>query len=381
MLLFLAILIAQNIYFLKQTNSTQAKIETIYYRKLDVIMSMSKVVRERSLYMLTMYLSDDAWKRDKIFFKFHQLRLVFIRLHKELKSLGLAENEKALFDKVSGIINHTEIIQNDIVERIHSGGDSKVHFDISDKDLPLEFRVLSDFDSLVEVIRHNADNARIKANKEYRQSITLVASVAALIFLGVFFLMRRSMRLMNNIESRLIDEAETLSWDATHDALTNVYNRRWLQHKYEVLQESKGSNTPLKHSLLYIDLDEFKPINDNFGHVVGDQFLCGITRELEQCIRHNDTLARMGGDEFAILLENCDVEKAMEIADCLIKRVDKYSLLVEAEKISIVGCSIGINEFSTTELSFDQIIKQTDSACYVAKRNGKNQSHVYKTYK
>lgn len=379
MLLFLAILIAQNIYFLKLTNSTQAEIETIYYRKLDVIMLMARVVRERSLNMLTMYLTDDAWKRDEIFIRFHQLRPVFMHLHSELKSLGLAENEKALFDKVNVIINQTEIIQNDIVERLQSGGDSRVHSDISDKDLPMEFKVLGDFDSLVEVIRHNADSARLAANKQYRESITLVAAVAALIFIGVFFLMRRSMQQMNKIETRLIDEAETLSWDATHDALTNVYNRRWLQHKYDVLQEIKDGNNPLKHSLLYIDLDEFKPINDNYGHVVGDHFLCGITRELERCIRHNDTLARMGGDEFAILLENCDVEKAMEIADCLIKRVDKFSLLVEAEKISIVGCSIGINEFSGSEIPFDQLIKQADAACYVAKKNGKNQSHIFKT--
>lgn len=188
--------------------------------------------------------------------------------------------------------------------------------------------------------------------------------------------MRRSIKQVRKIELNLIDEAETMSWDATHDALTNVYNRRWLQHKFNSFQDSEESNST-KHSILYVDLDEFKPVNDNFGHVVGDSFLCGVTRELERCIRHNDTLARMGGDEFAILLENCDVEKAKEIADCLVKRVDKFSLQIEGKKVTIAGCSIGINEFSSSSMTFNELIKQADSACYEAKKKGKNQSFIF----
>ncbi|MCW9031618.1 MAG: GGDEF domain-containing protein [Gammaproteobacteria bacterium] len=132
--------------------------------------------------------------------------------------------------------------------------------------------------------------------------------------------------------------------------------------------------------MLYIDLDEFKPVNDNFGHVVGDDFLCGVTREFERCIRHNDTLARMGGDEFAILLENCNVKKAKEIAECLIKRVDRFSILIKEEKVSISGCSIGIHEFTSATTTFQNLITQADLACYEAKKKGKNQSHIFNSY-
>lgn len=376
MLAFIAILIAQNFYFLDRNNTAQAKIDNIYNRKVDVIMLMSKVVRERSLHMVTMYLSDDPWIQDEIFMTFHKLRLVFVDLNTELKSLGLVENEKDLFDKVSVIINNNEEIQIDLVERIQSGGDNNVHSDLSGKDLPMGYQVLGHFDVLIDIIRNNAVKAREQAKKQYKQTIQLVSLVAVLVFIGVFLLMRRSLHQINKIESGLIDEAEVLTWDATHDALTNVYNRRWLQHKFDSFQNDT-KEVLTKHSLLYIDLDEFKPVNDNFGHVAGDQFLCGITRELEKCIRHNDTLARMGGDEFAILLENCDVIKAKEIANCLVKRVDKYSLQVEGKKVSIVGCSIGINEFFSSSITFSELIKQADSACYKAKEKGKNQSYVY----
>jgi len=376
MLGLIAILIAQNIYFLKKNNSMLSHIDENYNRKLDVVMLMSKVVRERSLSMVTMFFSDDAWERDEIFLDFHKLKLVFLTLNTELKSLGFMDNERILYEKIMVILDKTELIQVDIVERIQSGGDKKIYLDISENDLPRELEVLSIFDSLTEIMRNNADAAREKAKEQYRETMNLVVIIALIVFVVVIFLMRRLFLLMVRVESGLIDEAEALSWDATHDALTNVYNRRWLQHKFELLKKDQN-NQLIKHALLYIDLDGFKQVNDNYGHVVGDSFLCGITRELEQCIRQNDTLARMGGDEFAILLENCDEEKAADIAECLVSRVKKFSLNIEGDKASIAGCSVGIVEFLGINSVFDEKVRQTDSACYKAKNSGKSRIHVF----
>jgi len=374
-LFLIALLIAQNIYFLNKNNTIQSDISNIYNRKLDVVMLMSKIVRERSLHMVTMYLSLDPWERDEIFTSFHKMKLVFLDLHKELKSLGLAENEKALFDTVNTTINKTELIQIDIVERIQSGGDKTLHSDISAKDLPLEYQVLANFDLLIEIIRNNAQQAREDAKQQYSESIRFTYIIAILILFVLLLATKRVLTQVNRIESGLIQDAEIMSWDATHDPLTNVYNRRWLQHQFDSLQND-GEKRALNHSLLYVDLDEFKPVNDNYGHVVGDTFLVGITRELEKCIRQNDTLARLGGDEFAILLENCDLDKAKEISECLISRVDKYSLLVDGEKVTITGCSIGIKEFVGKSAAFAALIKETDAACYIAKHSGKNQFHI-----
>lgn len=376
MLCLIAFLIAQNIYFLEKNNSMLSHINENYNRKLDVVMLMSKVVRQRSLQMVTMYLSDDAWEQDKIFTDYHKLKLVFLELRDELTTLGLMNNEKILFDQIMTIINKTEVIQVAIVERIQSGGDNKVRLDISKKDLPLEMNILGIFDSLIEIIRNNANAARKEAKQQYLDIINFVASIAVIIILIAIYLIKRSLSQIVKIESGLIHKAETLSWDATHDALTNVYNRRWLQHEFELLKDEQNAELTI-HSLLYIDLDEFKPINDTYGHVAGDNFLCGITRELEQCIRQNDTLARMGGDEFAILLENCDVEKASTIAECLILRVKRFSLSVDENIVSIAGCSIGINAFLGSNPVFSEIVKQADSACYNAKNNGKNQFYIY----
>ena len=376
MLCLITLLVAQNIYFLNKNNTTLSKIDEVYNRKIDVVMLMAKVVRERSLNMIMMYLSDDAWERDEIFIQFHKLKLVYLKLSEELKTLGLQENEKVIFNNMLTIINKAELIQVGIVDRIQSGEYKNVQHDISKKDFPIENKILEDFDLLISTIRKNTDIARMKAKKQYQNIMGFVALLSVLILLIAVYVIKRSLRQIVNLEEDLIHQAETLSWDATHDALTNVYNRRWLQHKFELMQEENKTDSAI-HSLLYIDLDEFKPVNDNYGHVAGDSFLCGITRELEQCIRQNDTLARMGGDEFAILLENCSAEKASSIAECLISRVKKFHLNIDENKIHIAGCSIGINTFPASHSDFAEKVKQADLACYEAKNNGKNQYQAF----
>ena len=371
----IAFLIVQNIYFLNKTSSTLLAIDQHHNRKVDLIMSMTNVVRERSMLMVTMYFSNDPWERDEIFIQFHKLKLVFINLKNELNALGLADDERVLLDKALGIINTTEVLQNDIIDRLQSNQNENIHSDIAEKDLPLENTLLGIFKSLIETTRNNADIAKENAQQQYHKTLKLVMVISLLVFVIAIFLIRRSLYQIKNIESILIDEAKTLSWDAAHDELTNAYNRRWIKYKLELLKNDQ-KNSAIKHTLLYVDLDEFKPVNDLFGHQVGDRFLCGITREFEHCIRQHDTLARIGGDEFAVLLENCVAENATEIAECMIKRVNRFSLTEKNETVTIAGCSIGLCEFSASDISYENLIKRVDAACYAAKNSGKNQIHV-----
>ncbi|MDY6979773.1 MAG: GGDEF domain-containing protein, partial [Pseudomonadota bacterium] len=184
-------------------------------------------------------------------------------------------------------------------------------------------------------------------------------------------LMIYSLRRVERIESRLIDRAELLSWEATHDPLTSIWNRRFLEHRVNQLLDGKYPPEP-QHVLIYIDLDNFKPINDTYGHFLGDDFLRAIARCAESCIRKNDTLARIGGDEFAVLLENCTAEKAGAIAECIRTSINNCSIDYNGQTIRIDGCSIGIANFDETLEDFHHLLKQADHACYSAKRAGKN---------
>ena len=114
------------------------------------------------------------------------------------------------------------------------------------------------------------------------------------------------------------------------------------------------------------------------NNIFAFSFTAFLLRELYIIIIASEAaVASSRSDEFAILLENCDVEKATSIAECLIARVDKFSLNIEGNKVAIAGCSIGINEFFDGHADFDEKVRQTDSACYTAKNNGKNQIHIF----
>ncbi len=111
-----------------------------------------------------------------------------------------------------------------------------------------------------------------------------------------------------------------LSWQATHDALTGLTNRREFEYRLQIALERLERNSG-RHALMFLDLDQFKLVNDTCGHAAGDELLRQVCTLLQQGLREGDTLARLGGDEFGILLENCPAEKAVEIADHLRKTI------------------------------------------------------------
>ncbi len=370
-LLFIAILASVNLYFLDRMNTTLSTINETYNKKLDIITHMSRIVRDRSLTMLNMHLTDDFWLIDKQYLAFHQMAVDFILLREQLKSLQLTIRERAALNKALDIIKITDPLQDDIVERIHSGIATRVKQDITEKDMPLENELWDTFNALTQIVRNNAQIARREAKNSFKESIFIVISVALILALLVIMLKMRQLRKIQNIESRLIDKAESLGWEATHDPLTNAWNRRFLKHKVELLV-SADSELDFRHVLIYLDLDNFKPINDTYGHMLGDKFLKAISETIVPCIRKNDILARLGGDEFAVLLENCSNDKAREIAECIQTRVKQCTVTHDGDQIPNDGCSIGIASFGNELSDFEQLLRKADAVCYAAKRSGKN---------
>ena len=115
-----------------------------------------------------------------------------------------------------------------------------------------------------------------------------------------------------------------LTYDATHDTLTGLVNRREFETRLEHCLAS-AKQRDLQHALCYLDLDQFKVINDTVGHIAGDEMLKQVSRLLSGLFRHRDTLARLGGDEFGLLLENCPLEKAVEVANKIIENRQERS--------------------------------------------------------
>jgi diguanylate cyclase (GGDEF)-like protein/PAS domain S-box-containing protein len=168
---------------------------------------------------------------------------------------------------------------------------------------------------------------------------------------------------------------QQLSWQASHDALTGLVNRRQFeQYLEEALRTAKEYHQT--HILCYLDLDNFKIVNDTCGHAAGDQLLLQVTDLFQSQIRKTDTIARLGGDEFGILLSQCPLEQAISIANTLREQTKAFRFVWQ-NKLFTIGVSIGIAAITVDTKSIASVLTAADSACYVAKNNGRNRVHIY----
>jgi diguanylate cyclase (GGDEF)-like protein/PAS domain S-box-containing protein len=171
--------------------------------------------------------------------------------------------------------------------------------------------------------------------------------------------------------------AREMSYQASHDALTGLVNRAEFERRLgAALDSARGEG--VSHVVSYLDLDRFKLVNDTSGHIAGDNLLREISALLKQRVRDSDTVARVGGDEFAMLLAGCPLDKARQIADDICQAVADHKFAWQ-DRVFDVGVSIGLVEVGKDSGSAEGVLSAADSACYVAKQQGRGRIHVYST--
>ena len=169
--------------------------------------------------------------------------------------------------------------------------------------------------------------------------------------------------------------AQQLSWQANHDALTGLPNRRGFEDALRHMLDT--AHTQYKqHALLYIDLDQFKLVNDTCGHVGGDELLRQLAGVMQPMVRESDMLARLGGDEFGVLLDGCSPEKARHIADSLREAIENFRF-VHSGKIFKILASLGLVCIDADSGDLHAILSAADAACYMAKEKGRNRVWVH----
>jgi len=169
--------------------------------------------------------------------------------------------------------------------------------------------------------------------------------------------------------------ANHLTWQASHDALTELVNRREFENVLGGLLHSAHTRK-LQHAVLYLDLDQFKIVNDSCGHQAGDELLKRLSSMLHSRMRKSDTLARLGGDEFGVLLEGCRIEQAIGIAQQLLDAIRAFRFTWDGRLFS-VSASIGVVEVNSGSESLEQVMSGADTACFMAKDKGRNQIQVF----
>ena len=168
-----------------------------------------------------------------------------------------------------------------------------------------------------------------------------------------------------------------LSWQASHDDLTALANRRHFESELDlalqdVCNESKG------HVLCFLDLDQFKVVNDTCGHLSGDELLQQIAKLLKHHIRTADILARLGGDEFGILLKQCPLKRAQSITENIRQAIHQLRFQCQGKSFNI-GVSIGLVALNVEHRSLSEVMSEADAACYAAKEGGRNRIHTYQS--
>lgn len=165
-----------------------------------------------------------------------------------------------------------------------------------------------------------------------------------------------------------------LAHHAAHDSLTGLINRR--EFEVRLVNALNAARNGARYVLLYVDLDQFKVVNDTCGHTAGDQLLKQVTSLVRSLVRATDTVSRLGGDEFGVLLENCHLERAIEIADDMRAAIRDYRF-VWKEAVFEIGASVGLVEIREDSESIESLLSAADVACYAAKDLGRNRVHVY----
>lgn len=170
--------------------------------------------------------------------------------------------------------------------------------------------------------------------------------------------------------------ARELTYQATHDSLTGLYNRREFERYLQgALADARARS--VEYSLCYLDLDMFKVVNDTCGHLAGDELLRQLGLLLKQAVRKEDVIARVGGDEFAILLRQCNLERAEGITE-QIRRTMKDFRFIWEDKTVDVGVSIGVVRLAADSGDTKDVFSAADVACRVAKEEGRNRVHVFR---
>jgi diguanylate cyclase (GGDEF)-like protein len=171
--------------------------------------------------------------------------------------------------------------------------------------------------------------------------------------------------------------AAQLQHQATHDALTGLTNRREFERLLRLAIDAQ-SRSGVAHALLYLDLDQFKVINDTCGHAAGDQLICQVSWVIKQQLRPGEMLARLGGDEFGVLLANGPQRTALNVAESIRRSISELRF-TRGGKTFVVNASIGVLPLAEALPTVDDALSAADQACYMAKDNGRNRVQMYRT--
>ncbi len=327
--------------------------------KIELGHIMQDALHERALGMHSIAVLKDEFLQDDEFMHFNAMGVKYLNARKKLESLELTSNEKTILAKIRVLTQDTQPYVQEVIELGMGIDRDKITFDKTRELAISKQRLIAK--QVKELVFLQEKQAKIALNEEQESYINarnlmllLGALAIALAILIAMFVIRHVTR-----------QANLLEHQALHDELTGLANRLLFQDR---LKKSilSGQRQASSFSIILIDLDQFKVVNDSLGHNVGDLLLQEIARRLKNNVRKMDTVARLGGDEFVIILDSIGNEQVMKFAEKLVKVIAEPFLLARNE--IEIGISMGISSYPEHGHDSITLVNRADMAMYEAKR-------------
>jgi diguanylate cyclase (GGDEF)-like protein len=336
--------------------------------KTSAANTMRDSIRLRGNVLYKMHLTDDYIERDELRLQLATHGLNYLKAKDTLSSYHMGAREAKLLDQIIKKSRTASEYNDTAADNLLSDMPKEEMQSYSLKANEARQDMLNSLNRLVELQEKNTHSI-INDTKEYQETI---GSIILFLSLAAFFIALYIAQLVIRETTRKNSE---IHFQATHDELTKLVNRKEFNHRLKEAYNTARDEHET-HALCFLDLDNFKTINDSCGHKAGDELLIQLTQTVKSNIRSHDILARIGGDEFGLLLEGCSLDKAAEIAEGIVSLVKNYEFNWQGKTFH-VGVSIGLVMITRATQSIEKALSQADIACYVAKDMGRNQVHIH----
>jgi diguanylate cyclase (GGDEF)-like protein len=376
--------LASNGLFQLQALGTQMHLVVEHHnRKIDCITETQVASHMRTDSLFRMTLADDAFERDAHFMEFNRAGFLVASGRNAMRELGFTPAEQRSFDAQTRLVNDIQTVQDRVIDLLNAERSTEARQVLVMEAIPIQEafnRQLADMRNLYQQANLAAQQ---QAQRTYRNTLllTLVFGIAALAMaLLIAWRTLRNTRLKSlQIRDQMVElerSRAALREEATHDPLTGLANRRLF---YDRLQQAirHAHRYGGKVGILYVDLDHFKAINDQYGHHVGDAVLTEVAKRLTSHLRDSDSVARLGGDEFVVLLEGVQgredyLAAVHKIEQALNVHSTFYGLDVE------ISASIGQALYPDDGADEDALIRAADAAMYRVKSGceSERQNHL-----
>ncbi len=277
------------------------------------------------------------------------------------------EDESSLHEQLQQLTKSSQPYNDNAAELLMSDAPAEEITPVLQEAAALQTQILAKLEELIAIEKNNTQQALFANQQHYSSTRNLLFALTGMALL-------LSLLVARIVIKRVSAKNRQLAYQASHDPLTGLINRREFECRVErSIQQARAQAAT--HALLYLDLDQFKVVNDTCGHAAGDELLQQLSKILLGFVRKRDTLSRLGGDEFGMLLENCPLDKAVEIANKLRKAIDAFHF-TWSDNTFTLGISIGVVPIDRSTADIGSTMSAADSACYIAKESGRNQVQI-----